>query len=162
MPSLMKVLKDEIARLSRKEAKAMTASLRRPAVTTRHALADLKRRVAAIERQLKTVGACASRATAVESATDTAEPKRGISGKGIRSLRRRLGLSQAEFSKLVGVTPHGVYLWEQKAGTIRMRAASLQALQSLKGLGAPAAKARLAELAVATKSRRTRRAARRA
>lgn len=160
MSTLMKALKDEIARLSRKEAKSMTASLRRPAGTTRRTLADLKRRVSAIERQLKAADARPS-GLAAEPAADAAAPKRGISGKGIRSLRRRLGLSQAAFGKLVGVTPHGVYLWEQKTGTIRMHGASRQAVQELKGLGAREAKARLAAQCVATK-RRTRRAAGRA
>lgn len=156
MSNLMKSLKGEIARLARKEAKAMTSSLRKPAGATRRTLADLKRRVARIERQLKAADLRPAAALAAQAPEDAAGAKRGISGKSIRSLRKRLGLSQQAFGKLVNVTAHGVHLWEKKDGTIRLRNTSRAAVQELKGLGARAAKARLAALGVAARPRKTR------
>jgi DNA-binding transcriptional regulator YiaG len=47
----------------------------------------------------------------------------------IRALRKRLGLSQAAFGRLVGVTPVAVYFWE--AGRTQPRGRSLEELAAL-------------------------------
>ena len=53
MSNVITALKAEISRIARKEAKALTAPLRKPANATRLTLADLKRRVAALEKQIR-------------------------------------------------------------------------------------------------------------
>ena len=50
MANVITALKAEIARIARKEARQAVAPLRKPANTTRLTLADLKRRVAALEQ----------------------------------------------------------------------------------------------------------------
>ena len=72
----------------------------------------------------------------------------------IRSLRNRLGLSRANFGKLLGATPHAVYLWEKKEGPLRLRDKTKAALLSIKGLGAREAKEKLAEAETTSKRMR--------
>jgi DNA-binding XRE family transcriptional regulator len=70
-----------------------------------------------------------------------------ISGKGIRSLRLKLDLSQEAFAKLVGVTSNAVGLWERQPGMLRMQKATKASVMSVRGLGARETKARLTEIA---------------
>ena len=41
-----------------------------------------------------------------------------VTAKGMRSLRRKLGITEEELAKLVGVTARTTWLWEQKKGAI--------------------------------------------
>jgi DNA-binding transcriptional regulator YiaG len=56
--------------------------------------------------------------------------KARITSTTIRSLRSRLGLSQADFGKLAGVTTGAVYLWESKEGPLNLRDKTKAALLS--------------------------------
>jgi hypothetical protein len=58
--------------------------------------------------------------------------------------QEQVGLSQADFGKLAGVTTGAVYLWENKEGPLNLRDKTKAALLSIKGMGASAAKGRLA------------------
>ena len=145
MPNIMTALKAEIVRLARKEAKAFTAPLRKPANATRLTLADLKRRVAALENQIKQADAQLAKAPRPEPAGEAASPENRISGKGVRSLRRKLALSQDDFARLVGVSPNSVSLWEGKPGMLRLRKTTLAAVLAARGLNAHEAKAKLEE-----------------
>ena len=146
MANIMTVLKAEIVRLARKEAKALTAPLRKPANTTRLTLADLKRRVAALEQENKRLAALLSKVPQPAPAEEPAKAKGWISGKGILSMRRKLGLSQEAFAQLVGVSPNAVYQWERKSGMLRLRSKTQAAVMSVRELGAREAKAKLAEM----------------
>ena len=75
-----------------------------------------------------------------------------LTSKSIRSLRSKLGLSQASFAKLVGVTTHAVYLWENKEGALSLRDKTKAALLSVRGLGAREAKQKLAESGAKSKT----------
>jgi DNA-binding transcriptional regulator YiaG len=76
--------------------------------------------------------------------------------KGLRSQRNRLGLSAAEFGKLVGVSAQSVYNWERKLAT--PRPGQLTSLAALRGIGKREAHARLEQLsAKSAKARRRRR-----
>jgi DNA-binding transcriptional regulator YiaG len=146
----MSVLKAEISRLARKEAKAIVAPIRKPSGATRKALADLKRRVAALEKAVKQANAALAKIP-VPQPEPAAGKRNWISGKGVKSLRRRLGLSQEAFAKLVGVTPNAVYVWESKPGMLRMRETTKAAVMAVRGLGAREAKVKLAEMGKAKK-----------
>lgn len=50
MPNIAKILKDEISRIARKEAKQAVAPFRKPTAGARRTFADLKRRMAALEK----------------------------------------------------------------------------------------------------------------
>ena len=156
MANVITALKAEIARIARKEAKALTAPLRKPANATRLTLADLKRRVAALEQENKRMAASLSKVPQPEpqEAPATAAKAKGwVSGKGILSMRRKLGLSQETFAQLVGVSPNAVYYWEHKSGMLRLRAKTRTAVMAVRELGAREAKAKLSEQAGAGKAK---------
>lgn len=144
MSNLAKLMKDEISRIARKESKQAVAPLHKPAADARRTFADLKRRVAVLEKDHKRMAALLAKVPQPEPAVVPTSPKNWISGKGVRSLRQKLGLSQEAFAKLVGVTPNAVWIWESKPGMLRLRAKTRAAVMAVRGLGAREAKARLA------------------
>jgi DNA-binding transcriptional regulator YiaG len=146
MPNVAKVLREEITRLARKEAKAAVAPIRRPSIRLRKDAADLKRRMASLEKETKRLQALLNKMEAAQPAVPDAEKKAWISGKGIKSLRKRLGLSQAELAKLVGVSDNAVYIWESKPGMLKLRPSTKAAVFSIRGIGAREAKKRLEEM----------------
>jgi len=80
--------------------------------------------------------------SAPEASEETKKAR--ITSTTIRSLRNRLGLSQADFGKLAGVTTGAVYLWENKEEPLNLREKTKAALLSIKGMGAREAKERIA------------------
>ena len=127
MPNVMSALKDEIARLSRKEVKAAVMPLRKPSVAARKTLAALKRRVEALEREVAALRRVCrtSAAEAAPTSAAVAEPKARITAKTVKALRRKLKLSVTQFAKLVGVTPKWIYMWDasrRRCGCGRPRA----------------------------------------
>ncbi len=153
MSNIITALKAEIVRLARKEVKAAIGPLRKPANATRLTLADLKRRVAALEQENKRMAALLSKVPQPVPQEEPAKAKGWISGKGVRSLRQKLGLSQEAFAKLVGVSPNAVYQWERKSGMLRLRAKTRTAVMAVRDLGAREAKAKLAEMAAVKKAK---------
>jgi DNA-binding transcriptional regulator YiaG len=147
MSTFAKSFRDEVSRLARKEAKAAVAPVRKPAGATRSALADLKRRVAALEkesRRLSTLVADLSTLRLSASAReDQSASKARITGKGMRSLRRRLNLSAADLGRLLNISGPAVYAWEKRNGPLRVRQTTRAAILSIRTLGARQAKARL-------------------
>ncbi len=68
-----------------------------------------------------------------------------FTAKGLRSQRKRLGLSAAEYAKLVGVTSQAIYQWERE--TAHPRKKQIAILAALRGIGKKEALARLQKLA---------------
>ena len=133
MGRLEATLKAEISRLARKEVRAMIA---KPAEEVRR----LRQRVASLERDLRS--AKASRAeerakakvrTAVQAVASNETPTVRMSPTLIRSLRNRLGISQADLAKLVGVSTVAVGNWE--SGKSKPRPESKARVAALRGLG---------------------------
>ena len=149
MPNLMTVLKAEITRVARKEAKAALEPLLKQSGDTRSALADLKRRIDVLEKASKRLNVVLT--TPEPQPEPAAGAKNWISGKGVRSLRQKLGLSQAEFAKLAGVTTNAVYLWESKPGMLRLRDATKAGVMAVRGLSVKEAKAKLTEMGATKK-----------
>ena len=143
MPNVMSVLKAEITRLAKKEAKAAVDPVRKPSIGTRKTLADLKQRVATLEKQVKGLTVLLSKMPQPQP-EPVAGQKARITGKGMRSLQRKLRLTREQFAKLVGITASGVYLWERKNGPLRVREATRAAILAIRNLTAGEAKERLA------------------
>jgi DNA-binding transcriptional regulator YiaG len=143
MPNVGTLLREEISRLSRREARRQVESLRKASNQYRRAIAELKRQLATLTRQLGRVSKAAAKGQTDASSTD-AGPAHRFAPKGLRAQRARLGLSAAEYAKLAGVTQQSVYNWE--SGVTRPRAAQIERIASLRGLGKKAARARLEEL----------------
>ena len=149
MSNLVSCLKSEIVRLSRKEAKAAADPLRKPSSVARTAIADLKRRVDSLEKELRRVNGVLSKVQSAQpcqpcsSEPAASDVKMRITSRNVKSLRNRLGLTASAFAKLLGVTDNWVYLYENKAGTLKMRTATLAAFQSAKAMTAKEARAKL-------------------
>lgn len=155
MPNLATVLKDEIRRLARKEARAAVRPLSRDKVALKRRVADLSRRVVHLEKDVTFLVSQAGKTVkAVAAAVPVADQRIRITAKGMRSLRRKLGLTQAEFAALVGVTAQAVYQWESKQGALRVRERVKRALVTIRNLGAREARRLMAELGGARISKR--------
>lgn len=147
MPNIASVLKDEIARISRKELRRETASLKKAVTTYRGEIAELKRRVQMLERALKKAARGAPRAmpasTAAAAKADDGRALR-FRPKGFATLRTKLGISANEAGKLLGVSGQSIYLWE--SGRARPSRDRLVAIAALRKAGKRQVTERLAEL----------------
>lgn len=147
MPDLAAVLRLEISRLARRESRSQMKGLRKASAQFRRDIARLKRDAsglgAAIARLKRGVGkAAAPQPSDADSATVR------FRAQGVASHRKRLGVSAADYGKLIGVTGHTVYKWEH--GASRPRRAQLTALASIRPLGRREALARLKQINVPT------------
>ena len=146
MPNIANLLKAEIARVSRKEVKAAVEPIRKAATKLRSDVAELKRQIASLEKDNKRLRGTLEKENItppVPAQTQAAPDKGWISGKGVRSLRTRLKLSQAEFGKLAGVSGKTVMKWEQQSGMLKLREQAKEALFALRGIGIKEARGRL-------------------
>ena len=143
MPNIASVLKEEIARLARKELRGETGGLKKASAQHRSDIAALKRRVAAIEQMLVRLDRKGNKPAAPPDAE--AGPRIRFSAKGLGAQRQRLGLSAAEAGALIGVSAQTVYNWE--AGSTHPRPQQLAAIAALRHMGKREASARLQALA---------------
>jgi DNA-binding transcriptional regulator YiaG len=140
MPNIGAMLKQEIARLSRREVRSVTETTRKAGAQHRRHIAALRRQVAKLERQVAVLQR--QRLGAAPAASSTASgPKMRFVAKGLKSQRARLGLSAADYGKLVGVTAQSVYNWER--GDATPRGDQLARIASLRAIGKREATARL-------------------
>ena len=147
MSNVVKILKAEIARISKKEAKSATQAIGKSNTWLRKTVADLKKRLVLLEKENRLLVATMKKYQIRQPETpDQEEGKKArFTSKGIRALRKKLGLSQADFGKLLGTTPHSVYLWEKKERALNLLDKTKAALLSIRGLTARDAKEKLAE-----------------
>ena len=141
MSNFSSVLRGEIARVARKEIKNAADPLRKANANYRREIAELKRQMSTLQKELRSLSK-ASRTSAVSA--ETASSTRFVA-KGLKSLRARLGLSAADFGRLVGASSQSIYNWE--AGKAVPRASQQAALASVRGLGKREAAKRLEALA---------------
>ncbi len=141
MPNLQSVLRQEIQRLARREVRAELAATKKAVAQHRREIAELKRRNTALER---TVSYLQSRETKrLKAGPSQAEPPKGtrFSVRSLQAQRRRAGLSQAAYARLVGVSGSTIYNWE--SGSTKPRGKHLATLVSLRGIGKREASKRL-------------------
>lgn len=147
MPKLAEVLRGEIIRISRREARIATAGVREAKIKLIKTVADLRRKIAKLQGENKwLVAAEKKRLTQKPQVAPEASKKARLTSKGIRRLRKKLGLSQANFAKLLGASTQTVHMWETKGGPLRLRGNTLAAVLSSREMGAREAKRRIAEL----------------
>lgn len=144
MPNIATVLKEEIARVARKESRGDTQKLKKSSAQYRSEIAALKRRVLALEQMVARLGK-ASRKAAPAAASEEPSSRLRFSAKGLASQRKRLGLSAADAAAIIGVSGQSIYKWED--GKARPRASQLPAIATLRSLSKKQAAAKLAELA---------------
>ncbi len=132
MPSIAAVLKQEITRLARKEVKMQTEVIRRANTHHRRDIAQLKRQVVGLSKQVAYLEQQERKRAAKGTPVAIAEGRR-FSAHGLKTHRERVGLSAADYSTLVGVTAQTIYSWEQ--GKSKPRDEQLAALVAVRDLG---------------------------
>ena len=133
MGKMEQTLKSEITRLARKQVRATCVPLARDVRRLRRTVSALRKTVAALAR----LGAEWQAQRTAERANLAAAPEEvkaaRLSPGLIRKLRTRLGISQAEFATLVGVSTNAVGFWE--LGKSRPTDRNKEALVTLRKLG---------------------------
>lgn len=146
MPNIAKLLKDEIQRLARREIKLSVSGLRKDNVALKRTAADLKKRMAKLESVNKRmVKAQAISSDAPAQASNGSKAR--ISGKAIRSIRTRLGLSQGDFARLVGVSSQSVFHYEHAIGRLKFRGDTKERIVAIRDMGKRKVKEALERLA---------------
>ena len=133
MANLAAAIKEEILRLARKEVKSQTGSTKQAVAQYRREIASLKRQMRKQEQKIAFLEAQEKkRLEEPPAAEETTEGIR-FSARSVKAQRERLGLSAADYAKLVGVSSLTIYNWEQ--GKTRPRQEQLAALVAVRGIG---------------------------
>lgn len=142
MPNIGAVLKGEITRLSRRTTKAFYSPLKKDVLELKRIVITQRHTIARLEKDnLRLVADLNARiARLPEVPASEAEHVR-ISPRIIRAQRSRLGLSQDEFARLLGVSGHSVFLWEHDKAVPRPRVKT--AFAAVRQLGRREARERL-------------------
>jgi DNA-binding transcriptional regulator YiaG len=154
MPNFAAVIKAEIARLSKKEAKLATSQLKRASVQYRSDIAKLKRLLGQQEKEIKLLKRKVGQQSQTPAAADGLEGVR-YSARSVKAQRQRLGLSAADYGKLVGVSGLTIYNWEH--GSTTPRQTQLAALVAVRGIGKREALKKLAKVTPETARKKRRR-----
>jgi DNA-binding transcriptional regulator YiaG len=140
MPNLNSVLNEQIRRLAKREVVAQTRIVRRLTSQHRRDIAALKRQVAALSKAVTFLQKQEKRRVARQPAPQEISGIR-FRADGLKSHRRRLGLSAEHYGKLVGASGLSVYHWE--SGKVRPRTEQVAKLAAIRGLGKREAMTRL-------------------
>jgi len=148
MANLTSILNEQIRRLARREIRAQSKIIRRLTAQHRRDIAALKRQVASLRKTVAFLEAQerrrVSRPVAVAAGAQGADSNLRFRSDGLKSHRARLGLSAADYGRLVGASGLSVYHWE--SGKARPRKAQVVKLASVRRLGKREALKRLTML----------------
>lgn len=146
MLAVLPVLNNHVRKLARREIRTQTTMLRRNSAQHRRDIAALKRALAEAQRSVRTLQKLVGRARPAAAAVTDGEQLEGVrySARSVRAQRRRLGISAADYGKLVGVSSLTIYHWEHDKA--RPRQKQLAGLVGIRGIGKREALARLATM----------------
>jgi DNA-binding transcriptional regulator YiaG len=164
MPKIEAAIKDAIDRRARRHIHQVATPLRREVRRLRQLVAGIRMDLIALKATAAQWERVADQTPWTATVSDEAAAAARLSGRLIRTLRTRLGLSQAALGRLVGVTGAAVVEWER--GRAKPSGERRKAVVALRGLGRREVKRlldRMPEAAVergrrAGRSRRRRRA----
>jgi DNA-binding transcriptional regulator YiaG len=131
MPNIAAVIKEEIARVARKQIRAETEHLKKQVAQHRSQIAELKRRLTAAEKQSHKTDRAAAAVAPTQAEGESSSLR--FRAAGFAAHRARLGLSAREMGLLLGASPLSVYKWEQ--GKVKPRAAQLASIAQVRKLG---------------------------
>ena len=133
MGKIETAVKSEITRLAKKEIRAVCGPLARDVRELKRTVSSLRKTLASLAKTGKE-WTKQTRAQRAELKVPEEEVKAArFSPRLIRSLRKRLGLSQGQLATVVGVSAASVGLWEQ--GKTRPTGPNRTALVALRKLG---------------------------
>jgi len=139
------VVRAEIIRLAKKQLRAVCGPLSREVWALRRRVSQLAKTVAALDKLRAELEAKrAAEGPKLEAPEESVKSAR-LSPRLIKKLRARLGLSQGQLARILGVTGPAVAHWEQ--GKSRPKGRNRAALVALRSVGRRAVKAMLAEKA---------------
>ena len=146
MANLLQLLKSEIVKISRNEIKSAFSLLINSNSSLERTVSELKNRLAALENQKKSFSA------PVEKTKIQPKPFTGNStevwftAKTIKALRNKLGVSQENFGKLIGISGQAVLVMEKKKGKFNLRAKTLSGYLAVQKLNKEKAQQLVSEL----------------
>lgn len=146
MPNLAQALKQEIARIARKEVKGDVTALRKATADYRSEIAALKRQVKELGVQLRAAQRTVSRSLPVEAIVEPkARPgrKRTFNAERLKAKRLEFGLSQAQMAQLLGISSLSQWKWE--SGQVTPRAGKLARYFEVMSMGKREAMRNLSE-----------------
>ena len=127
------ILKSEIIRLSKREVRKNFTPLRRDVRQLRASLSQLRKTLTEIQRFTSRQGkALRTDGIPLEASVEEVKASR-FSPRLIRSLRKRLGVTQKEMASLAGVTVGAIYQWEK--GIFEPRGDKRKVIVALRKLG---------------------------
>jgi len=131
--------------LFRSELKSDIDALRKSLAARRSEIVALKRQLKALGAQIKQAvkATSGSRPKVAAPATPADARKVRFSAKRFAAQRAKLGITQLQMSKLLGVSALSVFKWE--TGKARPRMAQLLKIQEVRSLGKREAAARLGQ-----------------
>ena len=145
MPNVAQVLKEEISRLAKKEAKAVVGPLQKQMGDLKKTLRGQRQQIASLQKEL---GRKPTRVATGQIAPDVSSRMTvRISPASIRKHRTRLGLSQREMGLLLDVSTLTICKWE--AGNAVPRGKNRMAIGAFRKLGKRDVNQRLEMLAEA-------------
>lgn len=130
--SLDKLLKAEMLRQSKRATKADLGDVTKKLNAQRKEIVALKRQVSELTKAMKKVSRLAPQNGPRVEATQN-DQKLRFRAPGFASLRQKLGLTQAEMARLIGVSALSVLKWEK--GASRPRASQLAAIAAVRKMG---------------------------
>ena len=105
------VFADEVRRLARKEVKAAFESLYETIASLKKQIAEQKKQIAELSKS------CVHKEEKKSPVDELPIPETGkalrLNAAGIVRLRTKLGMTQSEFARVLGVAMHTVSVWEQ-------------------------------------------------
>lgn len=149
MANLAAALKEEIGRLARKEIKSEVDALKKTSSRYRSDIAELKRQVTAVERQLARQKKALDGKSGLQASVPEGKAVR-FSAPRLKTMREKKGLSAAALGQILGVTAQTVYNWE--AGTTRPRNEQIAAIAVVRATGKREIQIRMAQSNSASRS----------
>ena len=141
MGKIETVMKEEIARLARREVRQSVVPLKKEVRGLRARVRDLESRLRAAEKTAKhRAEGCVT--PPLEADAEEVEAAR-INGKWVQSLRSKLNLTQSDLARILGISVSGVRTWEYDLS--KPRGKNREALVALRKLGRRDVKNMLAE-----------------
>lgn len=140
MNNLAGILKAELGRQARKEARLETQGLKKASTRHRADIASLKRQIGQLEQNVAKLEKLLAKHTPAEK---PATPKVAVrfGAKSLRKLRQRLDLSAATLAGILGVSGQTIYNWE--TGKTRPTEDQIAKIVILRGMSKAEVQARL-------------------
>jgi len=135
MPNLNSVINEQISRLARREIRAQTKKTKKLTAQYRRDIASLKRQIAALSKSVAFLTRQEKRRVGGAPVAASTEASEGVRFRadGLKSHRAKLGLSAADYGRLVGASGLSVYHWE--GGKARPRRPQVAKLAAVRGIG---------------------------